>query len=273
MRSDHGKRLVTLHTVRSFVDEHAERLRSVHANPACRQLNAMIEKTHALCVEEEESRWRQLAETQRYQHLRMLLIQDHIAPIIAVARSAMVKDPAGRVFRMPRGNPNAYMLAAVAEGMAQAVAPRADLFIAGGLPADFVARLHAAAGAMLASAVDRDLHRARRYGASTGIATTVRDANTIVRVIGTLVRTEARRDADMLRGWNAIAPRKRDQLSAPPQMKALPAPTTDAAAVAALPAPTVRLLARGATSSEDGSPHESKGTHLLAPLIRLFRAS
>ena len=273
MRSDHGKRLVTLHTVRSFVDEHAERLRSVQANPACRRLNEMIEKTQALCVEEEESRLRQLAETQRYQHLRMLLIQDHIAPIVAVARSAMVKDPGGRVFRMPRGNPNAPRLAALAQGMAQAVAPRADLFIAGGLPEDFIARLHAAAGAMLASVVDRNLHRARRHGASKGIATNVRDANTIVRVIGTLVRTEARQDSDMLRGWNAIAPRKRDQLGAPPQMKALPASTTNAAEVASPPEPEVRLLATGSTSSGDGSPHESKGTHLLAPLSRLFRAS
>ena len=72
-----------------------------------------------------------------------------MAPIARIAKVRLPDTPELAALRMPRGRPTILGLAAHAEGMAAAAAPFTDVFVAAGLPADFIVQLHTAVDAML----------------------------------------------------------------------------------------------------------------------------
>ena len=264
MRTTQSKRLSTLSAVRTFLDDHADRLPGVNGSKARHALDELLNGLHVFSTEQEVNKLAALGETQRYQSLRRILVHHHIAPIVAIAQSVLVRDPGLRVFSMPRGNPSPLQLAAMARGMAAAVAPHAAVFIACGLADDFVEQLRNAVDAMLASQRERHKRTTRRQGATIGIPIELRAAGTVVRVIGVLVRKDARGDVTLLARWNAIAAPRRITASA--SVTALPAP----AAIAALPGPNIKLLARGPTAPEVPSAREHGAlAAFLSPLSRL----
>jgi hypothetical protein len=271
MRATQGIRLSKLVAVQRFLDENAPYLPGVHASVARRRLDELVDGLYECGVNQEAYHISRKGETRRYQALRRKLVRNHLAPLVAIAQSVLVDEPALRVIRMPRGNPRPVQLLSVARGLAQAAAPHAGVLIAAGLPDDFVARINDAADAMLASYETRDSQVGRRYTATRGIVADLRAAKTIVRVLGALVRAEADDDDQLQASWNAIAaPHRAARLGASPTLAALPSGN----AIAALPAPEVKLLANPSNAQDDEAPKERGGvTRLLAPLTHLFRAS
>ena len=261
MRITQANRLTQLHAVLSFLDEHAASLPDTTASPARRRLDAIVADLHRHATAQEGLTIAARTETRRYQALRRALVQNHIEPIVAIARSVLVAEPGMLVFTMPRGNPPVAILVANAHGLAQAMKPLEAAFIAAGLPDDFIAQLIAAANAVDASYLVRRARRCTSGAATTGIQRGLGDARTVVRVLGVLVRKEAAADPAALAEWNALASPRRLRATVP--KAALPAP----AAPLALPATTMKLLASGpSTANADARGLAS----LLGPLNRLI---
>ncbi len=247
--------LTKLCAARAFLDENAQHLPKTYASDARRQLEALTDGMYGHAIDEQQSRTGQRSETQNYRALRKDLLQRHIAPIIAIASSALAKDVELTAFRMPRGNPACALLEGFAHGLAKSAEAYAPFFIASGLDADFVEQLHNAADAMSAAYVERHLQKSRTLTASVGLATTLRDAKSILRVLTLLVRNESAGNVALLGGWYSVAsPRDYSRLAAAAQREAQ----------RALPAHAMKLLSSGNEPAKDG---------LFAPIARLFRAS
>lgn len=257
MRTTQANRLTQFHAVLSFLDAHAARLPDTTASPARRRLDAIVADLQRNATAQEGLTMAARTETRRYQALRRALVQDHIEPIVVVARSVLVAEPGVEVFTMLRGNPPVALLVARAHGLAGAIKPLAPAFIAAGLPDDFIAQLNRAADAVDASYMVRRARRCSSQAATTGIQLGLGDARTVVRVLGVLVRKEAAADPAVLAEWNALASPRR--LRATVSKAALPAAT----AALALPAPTMKLLASGPSTANA----EARGlASLLGPL-------
>ena len=264
MRSTQATRLARLHATIAFLDEHADRLPAVNRSNARRRLDALAATVSKLAGQQKGSDLSQQSETHRYQELRDDLIQNHIGPIVDIARSVLIDDQSLSVLRMPRGNPNPQKLAAAAEGLAKTVQPHAAAFINAGLEEDFLVRLREASNAMLASYTARTLERASRKGATTGIRVELAAAGTVVRVLGRLVYKEAGADKLLIGTWSSVAEPRRIGAGSSP--KALRAPRSRAA----LSAPNVKLLRSGdASADRQGQQDAGSRAGFLEPLKEL----
>jgi hypothetical protein len=105
----------------------------------------------------------------RKQTLRQAQLRDHLAKIARIAKADLPSVPELQPLRMPKGKPTVEKLAAAATGMADTAKPHADVFIAAGLPTDFIAQLVAATDAMTSAISERTSNRGRRSGATVGL--------------------------------------------------------------------------------------------------------
>lgn len=258
MRTRQGNQLTMACAARAFLNENAQHLPRTYASEARRQLETLTDGMFGHAIDEQAGRTGQRSETQNYHALRKDLMQRHIAPIVAIAQSALAKEVELSAFRMPRGNPTCALLEGFAHGLAKSAEGHEAFFIASGLDADFVAQLRNAADAMQSAYVGRELKKGRALSASVGIKNNLRDARSILRVLTLLVRNESAGNVALLGGWyNVASPRDYTRLAAAAQKEAQ----------RALPAPSMKLLSGGS----DESAREPAG--LFAPLTRLFRAS
>jgi hypothetical protein len=136
--------------------------------------------------------------------LRRALLRDHMAPISRIARSDLPQTPEIEPLKMPRGRPTIERLSAAAFGMAKAATPFAGVFIAAGLPADFVARLDAAADALVVFLSDRAQSRGKRSGATKGLKSQLASGRKIVRILDAFVKSALKDDPALLANWNAV---------------------------------------------------------------------
>ena len=88
--------------------------------------------------------------------------------------------------------------------MAQAAARSPGVFIAAGLPVDFLSRLEAATVAMLQSVDEGSKNRGRMRGATEGLSTRLREARLAVSILDALVRVALADDPALLTNWNRI---------------------------------------------------------------------
>jgi hypothetical protein len=132
-----------------------------------------------------------------------------MAPISRIARSDLPQTAVIQPLRMPQGKPTVEKLSMLATGMAQAAIPFSAVFIAAGLPTDFIARLEAAAAAMESSVDDREQSRGRRNGATKGLKSKLAAGRKIVHILDAFVNTALKDDLPLLAHWDAI---KRVQL-------------------------------------------------------------
>lgn len=80
---------------------------------------------------------------------RAALVRDHMALIARIAKHKLENAPELVALTMPRHRPTAERLAALANGMASAAEPFADVFVRAGCKPEFVQDLRAAADALL----------------------------------------------------------------------------------------------------------------------------
>jgi hypothetical protein len=127
-----------------------------------------------------------------------------MAPISRIARSDLPQTPEIEPLKMPRGRPTIEKLSAAAFGMAKAATPFASVFIAAGLPADFVARLDAAADALVVSLSDRAQSQGKRSGATKGLKSQLVSGRKIVHILDAFVKSALKDDPALLANWNAV---------------------------------------------------------------------
>jgi hypothetical protein len=196
--------LRSLRSVKTFLEAHVAALGAVVNTGARRNLDAAIAELSSHAAKQTGSYLDAKGSTQRQGALRRVLLRDHMAPIARIAAAELPHTEAMKPLRMPSGRPTAEKLAAAADGMAEIAAKYADVFIEQGLPADFVARLAAAASAVLGVIGDRDQSYSQRKGATTGLKEKLSHGRKVVRILDSFVQTALQDDLPLLAEWNSI---------------------------------------------------------------------
>jgi hypothetical protein len=204
MQTIQGHSLTTLRSVQAFLADRAEQLPEAANSGARRKLDEIIAQLSLYITEQAEGTRNAQGATQRQHALRQALVRLHIAPLVCIARAELAHTAELEPFRMPRGMPPVEKLAAAAYGMAMVAARHASVFIAAGLPHDFVEQLTRTADALVGSVSERTQHRSAVGGATTGIRKRLVAGGRIVRVLDTFVLRDAHDDPALLAGWDSV---------------------------------------------------------------------
>jgi hypothetical protein len=204
MQTTQGTVLQSLRAVQAFLEVNADKLGGVVETGARKRLDDAIKDLTAHASDQSGSFLASQGATLKQRTLRRVLVREHMAPVARIARADLPVTPEIEPLRMPVGRPTPERLAALAYGMAKAADPHASVFVAAGLPQDFIARLTAAADAMLAAINDRTQKRGTRSGATKGIRQKLVAARKIVHVLDALVQNALKDEPALLASWNLI---------------------------------------------------------------------
>jgi hypothetical protein len=204
MRTVQGNVFQSLRAVAAFLDANASAFPNVVASGSRKRLDEIIAALSNHVATQSGSELASQGATRTHHALRRALVRDHMTPVARIARLERAALPVLTPFRIPNARPTAERLAAAAYGMAEAAAEYSTVFVAAGLPDDFIERLTAAADAMLASLDDRTQSRGARGGATQGLKTRLAEGRRIVAVLDALVTTALRDDPALLASWNVV---------------------------------------------------------------------
>ncbi len=176
--------------------------------------------------------------------LRKTLREVHMQPIVNLARAIAPDLPAlAADVRMPARKAPAERVLASASAMAAAVAPVETMFVANGLPVDFIDQLTAAATALRTNIDAGGASRVARAGATANIASSLARSRRAMNVIDTLLQRQLR-GTPMLAEWESA---KRITQPATSTSTSTPVTAPATAPVAApVAAPVVKVVAASA---------------------------
>jgi hypothetical protein len=215
MQTRQSNTLESLHGVQTFLTANAERLGTIAATGMRQKLDAVVAEADALAAGQAGHGLVAKGSTQKQRALRASLLRDHMAPIAGVAQAELPRTPEIGPLLMPKGRSSADKLALHATAMAHAAAPFRELFVAAGLPADFVDQLGAATTAMLESYRQRSQTTGLRSGATKGLRAKLVEGRKIVRALDRFVTSTLRDDPTALANWKAVQRVRRVNRSAP----------------------------------------------------------
>ncbi len=202
MRTSQGKVFHSLKNVQGFLSTNAAALGAVVTSGTAKRLDDIVSKLEAHVQTQGNAETAGKEATQKHYLLRRALIAEHMTPIARIAVAELPASPELLPLRMPRGDPSAVRLHTVAQGMAGAAERHAEVFKAAGLPDDFVARLTAAADAMLASVDERRQTVTVGSYATGGIRLLLTAGRRVVHVLDAMVKIAIKGDATLLENWN-----------------------------------------------------------------------
>ena len=237
MKTRQGNTLASLRAARDFLDAHTAELPSTAASGARKKLDAAIADLATHVADQTGGTVTAQLGTKQVHALRVALLRTHMSPLSRIARVTFAGTQELTPLRTPRGTPSTERLVAAAHGMAQAAEPHAAVFISDGLPADFIARLNAAADALLQAKDVRKRVHGTTTAATTGLTTRLRDARQAISVLDGLVSVELAGRPGLLTDWKVS--------------KRLPHARTSSATAAgtATPATTVGSITPAATTA------------------------
>ena len=233
MQTTQGNMLQSLRAVEAFIDGNAATLTGVVSTGARRRLTGAIGELAAHVSDQTGSALASQGSTKNQHLVREVLLHDHMAPLARIARADLPQTPQLAPLRMPRGRPTAPKLAAAANGMAQAAAPYASVFISAGLPTDFIAQLTGAADDLVIALDERTQSRGKRTGATKGLKDSLSDGRKVVHILDAFVTRALKNNAALLANWNSV--KRVQRVGARAASAAVPAPTPTPAST---PTPT-----------------------------------
>lgn len=143
----------------------------------------------------------------RQQDLMAALRDQHIRPLVAIARAtvAPTDDPGVQgLLHTPKAKVRAATLLGLCDGMLQTLPPFAPLFIARGMPDDFLERFRAARDALDASIRERAAAWLMRSMATRELRDCLRTCRLATDQIDARIRATHRRDEPLLRTWRQV---------------------------------------------------------------------
>ena len=204
MQTKQGHTLQSLRNVQTFLDDNAAALEAVVRTGARRRLDDAITQLATHASDQSASHLASKGSTRQQSALRTVLRRDHMSAIARIAKADLLNTPAIGPLRMPRGRPSMQRLAAAAYGMAKAAAPFEPVFVAAGLPAEFVAQLNAAADSMIAAVGNRAQSCGKRRGATKGLSTGLTEGRKVVHILDAFVKTTLANDLPLLANWEQV---------------------------------------------------------------------
>ena len=233
--------LEALRRIQRFMDDNDALLGSVNQSSARKRLDDIVAQIGTHAVAQVAGRRTAEGETAKQQRLRLALRNDHMRPVAVIAGEKLREQPEFKLLRMPTWNVKGPRLTAAARDMANAAAKYTDLFVQGGLPADFATQLSAAADELDQSIDVRGQSRGVRVGATVGLKTGTKTARGVISVLDSQVRPKLGANEELLRQWLFAChiPRTRTPKTAPaaaggtsPTAATSPAPSSTPAAAA-----------------------------------------
>ncbi len=152
------------------------------------------------------------AETSLQRDLIEGIVQEHMRPLVAIARTQIEPDSRVRLpaaIRLPKPGARATRILSASDGMIEAARPYEAQFIANGLPADFLARFTAARDELEKALGGRAAHLGTQVGATRGIAVQLRRGRRAIERLDSIVRASFYRDEVTMTRWRTA---KRVQL-------------------------------------------------------------
>lgn len=204
MQTTQGNMLQSLRAVEAFLDANAATLTGVVSTGARQRLTAAIGALSAHVSDQTGSALTSQGSTKNQHLVREALLRDHMTPVARIARADLPQTPQIAPLRMPRGRPTAPRLAAAANGMAQAAAPYANVFISAGLPTDFIAQLTGAADDLVTALDERTQIRGKRKGATKGLKDSLSAGRKIVHILDAFVKSALKDNPALLASWNTV---------------------------------------------------------------------
>lgn len=204
MQSTQGNTLQSLRNVHGFILANKDVLGAVISTGAWKRLEDDITQLAGYVKQQSASATTAHRASINWRALRTVLLRDHMAPIARIAKVDLPQAPTIKALRLPAGRPTVERLAADAHGMAESARPYADVFIANGMPADFIDELNLAADAMVSALSDRSQSRGKRKGATTGLKTQLTEARKVVHVLDAFVKRAIPHDKALLSEWSSV---------------------------------------------------------------------
>ena len=138
--------------------------------------------------------------------LRNTLRVDHLDPIRRVARALAHTHPdIEKLVRIPAYAAGMDVQLSAARAIANDIAPYRDLFVADGLPADFLDQLNAAIQTLAVSVDDRRAQQQQQAANREGITAAIRDGRQAARHLDPLVRSALKASTDTTNAPAALA--------------------------------------------------------------------
>lgn len=135
---------------------------------------------------------------------QQVLLRDHMAPIVRIARSDGSGTARLDALKMPRGELGVPKLIARASGMLDVAREHQRLFIDAGMPADFVDRFQRA----IEDVADTVDARAREHGAgrgaTVGLEVALRECKRLRNVLDTFINSELVDQPALLANWRSV---------------------------------------------------------------------
>lgn len=204
MQNRQGNMLASLRTARDFLDAHKAELPNTAVSGARKKLDAAIADLATHLADQTGGTVNHRLGTKTVHALRVALLRDNMALISQIAKVSFSGIQDLTPLRTPRGTPTTERLVVAARGMAVAAEPHAAVFISDGMPADFIARLNAAADALLAAKDARAGVHGKTSGANAGVTKRLREGRQAIGTLNLLVRVELAGDPILLSNWNTI---------------------------------------------------------------------
>ena len=135
--------------------------------------------------------------------LRTHLEKEVMSTISRVATAEQPNVPELRPFKSVRGAFSYRRLISAAEGMAVAVLPYKDTFIAAGLAPDFITQLQGATDALKASLTTPSTRRRKAIGATAGVKKAIISGRQAIHVLDALISIALKHDPVRLAQWKS----------------------------------------------------------------------
>ena len=204
MNTTQGNMLLSLENAQAFLSENAAALGGVVTTGARAMLDdSLVELSNHASVQNGQTRAGKSAIARR-QALRTALIRDHMTPIAKIARLELAGTPELVSLSLPKGQPTVEQLAALANGMAQAAAPYADVFIRAGMTPDFIQALRTASDDMVQALKDRTQSKGKVRTATSALRNKLSRARKVVHVLDAMVKSALVGNQDLLAGWTLV---------------------------------------------------------------------
>ncbi|MDQ2668263.1 MAG: hypothetical protein M3Z05_20020 [Gemmatimonadota bacterium] len=203
MQMKQGNMLQSLRNVQAFLDDNTAALDAVVQTGECRRLDDAITQLATHASDQDASHIASQGSTRQQGALRTVLLRDHMSPLLV--------SP-GPIFRTHRRSSHSACQGAPQYGApvhrgtrhGQGGRPFAPVFIAAGLPSDFVAQLNTAADAMIAAVGDSVQSRGKRSGVTKGLADKLTEGRKVIHILDAFVKTSLKSDPPLLANWEQV---------------------------------------------------------------------
>ena len=235
MRISQGNMLATMGNVITFLSENVADVGDAVTDATKKTVVDSITELSVHAANQDSHTRSAAGSLNRQRVRRTQLVRDHMAPIARIAALELPAVPELVKLTLPRKRVSLQVLVQLANGMADAATPYADVFIANGRKPDFIAQLKGSAEGMRSAAADRAGNRQKVKEATTNLRTKLSRGRKVIHVIDAVLQSALADKPGLLDAWNMAkrVPKTRSssKTAATPATPAVPAaPVKDVAA-------------------------------------------